>query len=483
MDTPEPVLLSSLHSPEELSDVLSSRSPWPEDLEAVCARLNIRVQDLRPKPLSHFHEEGVSPEVQELRFQHNEKKRLYRLEKVLQEAAAKRTGSNVFHLTARNRSQDVRRLFRDTSPAGRYGAHSVSPSALMGEQTPTPRDVSEMSSTEVSVHDKQRTVHERRIQAQERALKLRISDLEEKIAKLQEKETRFEQVREELRATEAEKQRKRDQRSSKIKENLVRKYRAQEQFEKQEARRMKQLTPDLRASRNRGSFVPTVSRVCLKEESEDEETERQMQYINEKLEESAQRASQIKHLKALSLAAKLDQFRRAKARVEAEEAEKQQELLKLALKLKQQQERSSRLRKEHLEAVIRKRAEINRHKVSNKTWTKESQSSPLDPSPTVSVRAVDPLKAEKAVLKRKDIAENRSRELHSLKELKESILWKHRTIADTLERRSHERSSLTQSLLREDFQRQARRDQLLKSAEFKLKDLHSRYFHAVEVPR
>ena len=465
---PEPPTVADIHSVSLLSSFLSQDIVFPEVAEA-CQRLHIPLKELYPRDISHFAASEVPMEVQELRLQHYEKKRQHRLKRVFEEL----TGQGL-RLGLRNRTQDgvgLRRLRDDSTPFRPSGTQSVTP-ALPSD---TPRDLSDLSSTEVSVHDRRKDAYERRKQAQERALQGRLSNISQTIAKLEAKEAKFEQVREELKLAETAKLRKMHERSQRIQENLIKKRHEQESFEIREARKGLRESLQLPANvKAKESISPTVSRYGLREGSAEEETERLMGMIQQKLEEGAERASERRNLKALSLAAKYDQYRKARERVEKDAVNREKERINLALKLKEQQEHSSALRQEHLKAVLQHRPARKLTHSSRPSITPE----PPHHSPTRPV-LLDPLKLEKDKLKLKDVAENQSIMRVGATEFRESILLKHQHLATSLERRSQEQSTRSQHLLKEEFQRQLQREQLRRSMESKIQDLHRRFLSNV----
>lgn len=58
-------------------------------LAAVCAELNYEVSELAPKPISEFTSPGTSSEIQQLRWQHFEERRVTKVTAVALEVAAK----------------------------------------------------------------------------------------------------------------------------------------------------------------------------------------------------------------------------------------------------------------------------------------------------------------------------------------------------------------------------------------------------------
>jgi len=464
---PEPPTVSDIHSTAHLSAFLAQDLVFPEVAEA-CQRLHVPLKELYPRDLAHFAASDAPLEVQELRLQHYEKKRQHRLKRVFEEL----TGQGL-RLGLRNRTQDgvgLRRLRENSTPFRPSGTLSVSP-ALPSD---TPKDLSDLSSTEVSVHERRKDAYERRKLAQERALQNRLSDIAQTIAKLEAKEVKFEQVREELKLAETAKLRKLQQRSQRIQDNLLKKRHDQESFEIREARKGLRESLQLHSGRVKEIISPAVSRAGLRDGNGEEETERLMGIIQQKLDEGAERVSERRNLKALSLAAKYDQYRKARERVESDTVLREQARINLALKLKEQQEHSSALRQEHLKSVLQHRPTHKLVQSSRPSVTPDPpQHSPTRPA------LLDPLKLEKDKLKLEDLAENKNIMRVGVSEMRQSILWKHQNLATSLERRSQEQSTRSQNLLKEEFQRQLQREQLRRSMESKIQDLHRRFLSNV----
>lgn len=460
---PDPPTVADIHSTADLSTFISQDLVFPEVAEA-CQRFHIPLKELHPRDISYFAEGDVSLEVQQIRLQHYEKKRQHRLKRIFEEI----TGQGL-RLGLRNRTEDSRSLPGHATPFRPNGTQSVSP--VLPSESPT-----DLSSTEVPLFDKRKDAYERRKKAQERALQIRLSDISQNIAKLEAKEAKFEQAKEDLKLAENAKLKKLQQHSFKIQENLLKKRMERESFEKREARKGLRESLQLHPIKPRESLSPALSHQCFKDSlATEENTDRLMQIIQNRLDESVERANERKNLKALSLAAKFDQYRKAREKVESDTAKQEKERLNLAIKLKEQLEKSTQLRQEHLKSVLQRHRPVRKLAVSSRPSV-----TPEIPhhSPTRPV-LFDPLKVERDRLKLKDLAENQTIMRVGLTEKRESILGKHQTLSTTLERRTQEQSTRSQRLLKEDFQRHLQREQLRRSMETKIQDLHRRFLSNV----
>ena len=332
----------------------------------------------------------------------------------------------------------------------------------------------DMVSTEVSVGDRKQGVQERLAMAQQRSLHLQLTAIADKVHKLKQKEQKLQLTKQEIRQAGLEKLRKRELRSAKIRENLQRKYKELAAFEKREA------------SKGLDTLAKTYTRVRLRcksvvpsravEHKEDEEVQKQLQAIQHRLEESAARASQRRYIAALSFASRYDHHRKAHERVRTETAHEVKDALELALKLQGQHRKSQQLREQYIQSTLLRASQRTHRSSSRSQMDTQRNSEPLcvpKDQKTHKRResTVIRIKQEVAHLRRLDVAENLARTKDSERERKHSIIEKHQNNIALWEKRLQERSIRDSSKLREDFQRQEKRERLKSSVTERIAEL------------
>lgn len=465
--------LAAVQDTAQLTSLLQSGACMSE-LQSLCSALQIRLKDLFPKPLEIFST-GDQDEIAQVRYQHYEKKRQFRLEKVLK--ALRRRGR--LAASPLSHSPDDTHLRKTStestliSGTNRRGNGSISP--VLQTETDTLHELEEaadMASTEISIVDRKREAQERRSIAQQRSLNLQLTDIAAKIEKLRKKELKLQLTKQEIKLTEREKQQKRELRSARIRENLQRKYKELEAFEKREARRELKTVPKtcLIVRQRCRSVVP--SRIA-EDRKEDEEVQRQLQAIQEKLENSAARVSQRRYISTLSFASRHDHLKKAQEKVKSEAENETKEAIELALRLQEQHLRSQQLREQHMLLRI---SQCSHRESSRSRMDTQRDSAPLCPYNDTETHKrkgskVGLIKQEIAHLKRLDVAENLYREKESKREQMDSIIQKHQKIAVEWEKRSHERSVRDSYKLREDFKRQEKRERLKSSVTERIAEL------------
>ena len=479
--------LAAVQDTAQLTSLLQSGACMPA-LQSLCSALQIRLKDLFPKPLEIFST-GDQQEIAQVRYQHYEKKRQFRLEKVLK--ALRRRG----RLAARplSHSPDDTQLRKTStestliSGTNRRGNGSISP--ILQTETDTLHELGEaadMASTEISIVDRKREAQERRSMAQQRSLNLQLTDIAAKIEKLRKKELKLQLTKQEIKLAEQEKQQKRELRSARIRENLQRKYKELEAFEKREARRKLQTVPKtcLIVRQRCRSVVP--SRTV--EDRKDEEVQRQLQAIQEKLENSAARVSQRRYISTLSFASRHNYLKKAQEKVKSEAENETKEAMELAVRLQEQHLRSQQLREQHmlLRASQRSHRETSRSRMD--TQRDSTQLYAYNDTETHKRKGSKAglIKQEIAHLKRLDVAENLHREKESKREQMDSIIQKQHKIAVEWEKRSQEQSVRDSHKLRKDFKLSEKRERLKSSvteriAELQMELIRTGEPHAAEI--
>lgn len=464
--------LAEVRDSAQLTSLLLSGACMHE-LESLCLSLNLRLKDLFPRPLEIFST-GNSEEIAQVRYQHYEKKRQYRLGKILQALRSRAQAS----CSPPSHSQDYTHLKKTSTEStllnGTKRRENDSVSPVMYTETDELEEPADIVSTEVSVVDRKQGVQERLAMAQQRSLHLQLTDIADKVKKLKQKEQKLQLTKQEIRLAQLEKHRKRELHSAKIRENLQRKYQELAVFERQEARKgLETIAKTYNQARPRcKSIVPSRTM----ERKEEEDVQRQLQAIQTKLEDSAARASQRRYTAALSFASRYSHHQKAHERVRTESANEVQEALELALKLQKQQQKSQQLREQHLQFTLLRVSQRTHRGSSRSQMDTQRNSDPLCAYDTLETHKrresnVTRIKQEMAHLRRLDVAENLARTKNLERERKHSIIEKHQNIVALWDKRLQERSVKDSSKLREDFQRQETRERLKSSVAERIAEL------------